>query len=1390
MAEEVLRLGVNPAGAVAGFKKYDAAARGSELASDRVAMAVGAAGAAMVAFGGARQVGAAVRGLSELETAVAEVSTLLSDTSDVEAMTASVRALSEEYGGANVEKARALYDIISAGASDAAEATSTLAQANRLAIGGVTGVSIAADGLTSILNAYGEAAGGAASVSDAMFVAMRAGKTTVGELSQSIGQVAPIAAQAGVSLEEVLSATAALTKGGIATSESMRGVRQIIASILKPTSEAADEAERLGVKFNATALETRGLSGLLDDLVRANGGSAESMAQLFGGVEALVPVLALTGTGAKDFTEILASMDDRAGSTEAAVEKMSDTLQFKISQATAEFVNWREEMADNVVPALEFVLDHSEEVADGLTSVAIAAGATGAAGAFVVLGPTVVGATGAFLALVPAINSVGAAVALLQIAIGPAGWLVLGVSTLTAATYTLRRAQREHTEDLTAYRDRMSEAADEMGRLGEAATLSTLQGLTAGLSEASAEVARLKAALEEAQGGTSFGSAREVAQLHTQLGAAEERVSALGNLLVAASGRWVTFGTAADDAAGQVDNVTAAVTDLDAALKRAARLDKAIAEQADALARAAERLMEAEPERIARLAEGFKRLAESVRDVAPPVEDITDAVGDANRRVEQLLEAFQRGPRSAEAIANTLDLIRQRLAASGLTEGDLLDPFQREIDQLAERLAELLGIELPDAADAGAANVERAWLGALRSVAGEVDGLGGALLDIGSAFLSGGIHAAGAAAFGGLMGLFSNQEDQQQRRLAEEMNEQLRRVADGLDSYADRLEGMTSAQITAFRVAQDMIESGKLGDVKQGFLSGRDIRTSAEFFGLDYEAVLADPALAARLAAMIEEAIAEAARQVQEQLNSDFAIRRLELDGRDVEAARARRRAAADAEIDELTRLANAGLIATDQFTEFVAVIEDELVQALREAQEAAEEAARVFAEDLYIRGLTATGQGDSAARARLDAAHRREWRDARSSGVDPNQLAFLGFVQQAERQSLELQQALRSQTDAITAALNEQLAALDAQRKVAEEELRATQESARTTERSIAEIGRIIGGIDAFQNSLTVGSSSPLAPLAQLRSAEDQYNALYQLALGGDRSAASSFTSAAKDLLAAQEAVTGRNTDYFDVFFGIQSAMEAVKAEFVDEKTMAEQHLEELQVQSSSLRDQIASLEAAKDQARENAQAQINALQAAFDAEMDILRQQLDAMARELGLLEDLNRKWDAFDWDPDINIDLPDTRPPDVIVHPPIFDPIFDPIIAPVFDPEIFVNNTFEPVFQPLVEPIVQPPIFDPDIFFNPIFEPHFEPIFEPRFEPSFSPQIHVEAPKVPFELPTYFNEWGDQAQELTDLTRGTNNINATGFTRVVERLERVEQAVNRVATEVRVSSGNRDY
>ena len=302
----------------------------------------------------------------DFSKSMAEVSTLLPDTEGMAALGDEVRRLSMEFNQAPTDQARALYQVISAGATDAAEAVELLEVANRLAVGGVTSVSVAADGLTSILNAYGLAVGDAVNVSDALFVAMRAGKTTIGELSSALGRVAPLAAQAGVSIDELAAAVAALTKGGISTDIAITGLRAIIAAVVKPTSEAVTMANELGIEFNSAALEAKGLAGFMGDLVSATGGSTDAMAQLFGGVEALVPALALAGQAGVDLNATLDQMTEKAGATGEAFSRVAESDAFRFEQSMKRMKDASIDVGDailqGILPPLELLAQHIDEV--------------------------------------------------------------------------------------------------------------------------------------------------------------------------------------------------------------------------------------------------------------------------------------------------------------------------------------------------------------------------------------------------------------------------------------------------------------------------------------------------------------------------------------------------------------------------------------------------------------------------------------------------------------------------------------------------------------------------------------------------------------------------------------------------------------------------------------------------------------------------------------------------------------------------------------------------------------------------------------------------------------------------------------------------------------------
>ena len=206
---------------------------------------------------------------------------------------------------------KGLFDLISAGIP-AEEAINTLAVATDLAAAGGTNVAIAVDAVTTSINAFGLESSEAERVSQLFFLAQKNGKTTVEELANNMGVAASSANSYGVSLEEVLAATAATTLAGKSTSASLTGLNQVFANIAKPTKDAADEALRLGIQFDTTALRAKGLEGFLDDIVNAEGFTTASIEKLFGSVEAMGVAFALTGEQNKAFTETLRQLQDEA----------------------------------------------------------------------------------------------------------------------------------------------------------------------------------------------------------------------------------------------------------------------------------------------------------------------------------------------------------------------------------------------------------------------------------------------------------------------------------------------------------------------------------------------------------------------------------------------------------------------------------------------------------------------------------------------------------------------------------------------------------------------------------------------------------------------------------------------------------------------------------------------------------------------------------------------------------------------------------------------------------------------------------------------------------------------------------------------------------------------
>jgi len=340
------------------------------------------------------------------------------------------------------------YQALSSGVA-VNQATGYMEVSAKAAKAGFADLTVAVDGSTSVLNAWKLDASAATDVYNQMIVAQNFGKTTLGEIAGSIGQVAATAAGLKVSYTEVLAATAAMTKGGIQTNQAMTMLNQVLANVLKPSAEARKTAKALGLEFDAAAIKSKGLAGFLQDIEQKAGGNEAALAKLFGSVEAYKAVASLAGAQSTDFAQALSEMQNSAGAVDKAFQTVSDTTGNKARAALNRLMNSAVRFGETMLPIVNDVLDKVDGLVDGLAGMDEEArkNLLFSAGAAALVGPTVKGlggvasAVGSISKLITGVSKAGGlakaiGLAGLPLAAGAAGIALIGLADKFAETFS------------------------------------------------------------------------------------------------------------------------------------------------------------------------------------------------------------------------------------------------------------------------------------------------------------------------------------------------------------------------------------------------------------------------------------------------------------------------------------------------------------------------------------------------------------------------------------------------------------------------------------------------------------------------------------------------------------------------------------------------------------------------------------------------------------------------------------------------------------------------------------------------------------------------------------------------------------------------------------------
>lgn len=304
-----------------------------------------------------------IKEFASFEQGMNEVFTLLPGITQetMDKMSKDVLNFSKEFGTLPEEVIPALYQAISAGVPPE-NVFDFLGTAQKAAIGGVTDLETSVDGISSVVNAYGEDVITASEASDLMFTAVKQGKTNVDELSKSLFNVTPTAASLGVKFGNVTAALASMTAQGVPTSVATTQLRQLLVELSKEGSAASETFKEISGQSFADFISAGGnVQGALQLMEEHAAGANLNVSDLFGSVEAGNAALALTGGGTETFTKNLAEMEESGGAAATAFEQMDTGIGRAGERAQALWSTIKIGVGDALEPLISSLIEIGED---------------------------------------------------------------------------------------------------------------------------------------------------------------------------------------------------------------------------------------------------------------------------------------------------------------------------------------------------------------------------------------------------------------------------------------------------------------------------------------------------------------------------------------------------------------------------------------------------------------------------------------------------------------------------------------------------------------------------------------------------------------------------------------------------------------------------------------------------------------------------------------------------------------------------------------------------------------------------------------------------------------------------------------------------------------------
>lgn len=382
---------------------------------------------AALAVGGAvvAGIGVSVKTAADFEEAMSKVKSISGATGqDFQDLQSVALKLGETTKYTATEAAQGLQYLAMAGFSVKDQIGSLPAVLNMAAAASVD-MGTSADIVSNIMTGFGIASEDSTYAVDVLVKTMTSANTDLLQLGDAMKFVAPVATSLGFTFEETAAAVAKMSDAGIQGSMAGTALRAGLLRLANPVGRAAKAMQAYGIEVEQADGKMKPLPEIIGHLNEKLGhlGKAQKTAAVASlvGTEAASGFAALLATGEQKLNSYTKSLEKSGGTADRVAKTQMDNLKGSFEEFTSALEGVGIKLGNEFLPHIRSIVDQGTKLVGLFSQINPGVVATGLAMA---------GTSAAIALTASSAIKLGFALRGLFAAMGPAGWIITGLSVL------------------------------------------------------------------------------------------------------------------------------------------------------------------------------------------------------------------------------------------------------------------------------------------------------------------------------------------------------------------------------------------------------------------------------------------------------------------------------------------------------------------------------------------------------------------------------------------------------------------------------------------------------------------------------------------------------------------------------------------------------------------------------------------------------------------------------------------------------------------------------------------------------------------------------------------------------------------------------------------------